>query len=128
MNIVISAGVKNYEYRLRYDEASKFFKREMELKRKYKEGTSVSAFKPNSLFKERNDNQSSNIEYELKQNGWFRRDLFSLTGLYYRLFGYGEDLKRIAFVSIGFLEYSLQHIGSGSILFQLTHIHLYMLL
>jgi hypothetical protein len=28
---------ENYEFRLRYDEAGKFFIREMELKRKYRE-------------------------------------------------------------------------------------------
>jgi len=65
---------ENYEYRLRYDEAGEFFKREMELKRRYLEVTSGSTSK-------------------VKRNSWFRRH-FSLTGLYYHLSRYGEDLVR----------------------------------
>ena len=35
------------------------------------------------------------IAFELiKQNNWFRRNLFSLTGWYYHLSRYGEDLLR----------------------------------
>jgi hypothetical protein len=72
---------ENYEYRMRYDEAGQFFIREMELKRNYREV--VSKEEENSL--------------EVKQNNWFRRN-FSLTGLYYNLFEYGEDLKRPALI------------------------------
>jgi hypothetical protein len=46
---------ENYEYRLRYDEAVKFFTKEMELKRKY-----------------RNDGSKSSHGFELKENCWFR--------------------------------------------------------
>ena len=36
---------ENYEFRLRYGDAGKFFIKEMELKRKYRESSSVSTFK-----------------------------------------------------------------------------------
>jgi hypothetical protein len=67
---------ENYEYRLRYDEAGKFFIKEMELKRKYREVL-----------------PSYGSEAIVKPNCWFRRNL-SLTGLYYHLSRYGEDLFR----------------------------------
>jgi hypothetical protein len=70
---------ENYEYRMRYDEASNFFVREMELKRKFRESKSRSMTYKNSFFRER----------------------FSLTGVYYYLFGYGESLRKLAFTSIG---------------------------
>jgi hypothetical protein len=73
---------ENYEYRLRYDEAGKFFIREMELKRKYREIPS-------------NDSNSVVV----KPNGWFRRNL-SLTGVYYHLSRYGEDLLRPTLVGV----------------------------
>jgi len=68
---------ENYEYRMRYDEAGQFFIREMELKRKYRE---VLSKEDGSL--------------EVKQNNWFRRNLFSLTGWYYHLSRYGESIWR----------------------------------
>jgi hypothetical protein len=68
---------ENYEYRMRWDEAGQFFIREMELKRKYREVPS----------KEEN-------RVEIKQNNWFVRNLFSLTGWYYHLSGYGESIWR----------------------------------
>jgi uncharacterized protein YjbI with pentapeptide repeats len=73
---------ENYEYRMRYDEAGQFFIREMELKRKYREVVS---------------SKEDGFEVKVKQNNWFRRN-FSLTGLYYNLFVYGEDLKRPALI------------------------------
>jgi hypothetical protein len=54
---------ENYEYRMRYDEAGQLFIREMELKRKYREVLSKEEY-----------------SLEIKQNNWFRRNLFSLTG------------------------------------------------
>jgi hypothetical protein len=69
---------ENYEYRMRWDEAGQFFIREMELKRKYREVPSKEV--ENSL--------------EIKENNWFRRNLFSLTGWYYDLSRYGESLWR----------------------------------
>jgi hypothetical protein len=68
---------ENYEFRRRYDEAGKFFIREMELKRKYREVKS-----------------KGSPEYELKKNCWFRRNIFSLTGWYHLLSDYGESLWR----------------------------------
>jgi hypothetical protein len=100
---------ENYEYRLRYDEAGKFFIKEMELKRKYREAPSVSVFgnKLNLLLVRLNINKSgSEIEYELKENSWLRRNVFSLTGLYYHLSRYGEDLMRPTLVGIVILALS----------------------
>ena len=73
---------ENYEFRLRYDEAGKFFIKEMELKRKYREVLS--------------EDGSSII---VKPNCWFRRNL-SLTGLYYHLSRYGENLLRPTLIGI----------------------------
>jgi hypothetical protein len=50
----------------------------MELKRKYREVVSK---------------EEANI-LKIKQNNWFRRNLFSLTGWYYHLSRYGESLLR----------------------------------
>ena len=85
---------ENYEFRLRYDEAGEFFIREMELKRKYREVPSQ-------------DGSSSIV----KPNCWLRRNL-SLTGLYYHLSRYGEDLLRPTLIGIA--------IVFGSTLFWLT--------
>jgi predicted anti-sigma-YlaC factor YlaD len=73
---------ENYEFRLRYDEAGEFFIREMELKRNYREVLS-----PDS---------SKTI---VKQNRWPRRNL-SLTGLYYHLSRYVEDLLRPTLIGV----------------------------
>jgi cell division protein YceG involved in septum cleavage len=64
---------ENYEYYMRYDETGEFFLRELELRRKYS-----------------TKNRSNN---EVKKNHFFIRH-FSLTGLYYHLSRYGEDLRR----------------------------------
>jgi uncharacterized protein YjbI with pentapeptide repeats len=65
---------ENYEYSLRFEEADKFFEKEMEIKRKYSEKTigMISKF---------------------KKNGWFKRNL-SLTGLYNLISEYGKNYKR----------------------------------
>jgi hypothetical protein len=52
---------ENYEYRMRYDEAGQFFIREMELKRKYREVVSP---------------KDGSFEVKVKQNNWFRRNLY----------------------------------------------------
>jgi hypothetical protein len=70
---------ENYEYRMRYDEAGQFFIREMELKRKYREAVS---------------SKDDGFKIKVKQNNWFRRNLFSLTGWYYHLSRYGESIWR----------------------------------
>jgi hypothetical protein len=74
---------ENYEYRHRYNEADKFFIREMELKRKYKQVVSP-----------------KDDGFEIKQNNWFRRNLFSFTGLYYHLSRYGQDYLRPALATL----------------------------
>ena len=75
---------------MRYDEAGQFFVREMELKRKYREVPS----------------KEEDSSLEIKQNNWFRRNLFSLTGWYYHLSKYGENIWRptIAGLVIVFLS------------------------
>jgi hypothetical protein len=70
---------ENYEYRMRYDEAGQFFIREMELKRKYREAVS---------------SKDDGFKIKVKQNNWFRRNLFSLTAWYYHLSRYGESIWR----------------------------------
>ena len=65
---------ENYEFRLRYEEAGKFFVREMELKRNYSE-----------IF---TDNSRTS-----KQKNWFNRN-FSFAGAYFHLSKYGESYQR----------------------------------
>ena len=97
---------ENYEYRMRYDEAGKFFIREMELKRNYREVSSVPCFRQyrwklakrlNKFFRkkvESDSNLDSNLtESKVIYNGWLRRNL-SLTGIYHFFFIYGESLRR----------------------------------
>ena len=67
---------ENYELRRRYDEAGKFFIREMELKRKYREVKSKESPK-----------------YKIKKNNIVWRNI-SLTGWYHLLSNYGESLVR----------------------------------
>jgi hypothetical protein len=65
---------ENYEFRLRYDDAGKFFIKEMELKRNYREIRTEYGTEP-------------------RKNRWVRRN-FSLTGLYYHFSRYGESISR----------------------------------
>jgi hypothetical protein len=76
---------ENYEFRLRYDEAGKFFMREMELKRKYKENEKKNTFG--------RSNGSSSTAVTISRNGWLRRNM-SLTGLYYHFSNYGESIAK----------------------------------
>jgi uncharacterized protein YjbI with pentapeptide repeats len=69
---------ENYEYRLRYDEAGTFFIKEMELKRKYRKIYSI----------------NSERGYDIKENSFLRRNLFSLIGWYRILSNYGESLLK----------------------------------
>ena len=72
---------ENYEYRLRYDEAGKFFIKEMELKRTYRTpGKGEKGF-------------------VVKKNNWLRRH-FSLTGLYYHFSTYGESIVKPTIVGV----------------------------
>ena len=71
---------ENYEYRLRFDAAGRFFIKEMELKRKYKEVFVLKGF-------------------TIQKSNWFIRN-FSLNGLYYHLAMYGESLLRPTILSI----------------------------
>lgn len=69
---------ENYEYRLRYEEAGKFFLREMEVKRKYYE-----VFKNNLM------NYYEGYDVILKNR---LTQSFSLTGIYYHISRYGESV------------------------------------
>ena len=65
---------ENYEYRLRYEEAGKFFVREMELKRNYVE-------------------VKGERYYTISRKNWINRN-FSFIGFYYWLCAYGESYAR----------------------------------
>jgi hypothetical protein len=67
---------ENYEFILRYDEAGKFFIKEMELKRKCKTVYSKITH-----------------DFLTKENKWFTK-YFSLTGLYHLFSNYGESIVR----------------------------------
>jgi hypothetical protein len=90
---------ENYEYRLRYDEAGKFFIREMELKRNYREVSSVPYLtrrlkrRLNNPFRKKSDSNTNLTASKVIYNDLLRRNL-SLTGLYHFFFMYGESLKR----------------------------------
>jgi hypothetical protein len=77
---------ENYEFRPRYDDAGRFFIKEMELKRKYR-----------TVRSEKGEG------FEVKKNNWFRRNI-SLTGLYYHFSTYGESILKptaIGIIKIG---------------------------
>jgi hypothetical protein len=86
---------ENYEFRLRYDEAGKFFIKEMELKRNYREEDTLGKDNGNGGSSSSNGNSNSKIV----RNDWPRRNL-SLTGLYYHLSRYGENLLRPTVIGI----------------------------
>jgi uncharacterized protein YjbI with pentapeptide repeats len=94
---------ENYEFRLRYDDAGRFFINEMELKRKYREVPSISDFKLRLInaYKKLKRDQSPppEVVYHLEKTGPIRRN-FSLTGLYYHFSRYGESIARPTIVWI----------------------------
>ena len=96
---------ENYEFRLRYEEAGRFFIREMELKRNYRE-------------------VNLGGRYKIKRNGWFRRNI-SLAGLYYHLSRYGESLFRPAILAAAILSLSVIYwlIQSDTATLQPSFIH-----
>ena len=73
---------ENYEFRLRYDEAGEFFKKEMELKRMYRE------IMP--------QNRSNTV---IIRNSMLRRN-FPLTRLYYHFSDYGESILKPTVVGL----------------------------
>jgi uncharacterized protein YjbI with pentapeptide repeats len=75
---------KNYEDSFRYEQADKFFVREMEIKRQYRE---------------------KNVKNRqiIKKNGWLRRNL-SLTGQYYWISEYGQNYKRPALLALAIIS------------------------
>jgi uncharacterized protein YjbI with pentapeptide repeats len=88
---------ENYEFRRRYDDAGKFFIKEMELKRKYRHVAKISRIKRgfNFLYNKikRNNSPNTKVEYITRKNGLIRRNI-SLIGFYYNVSRYGEDLIR----------------------------------
>jgi hypothetical protein len=91
---------ENYEFRLRYGEAGKFFIKEMDLKRKYRKGLSYSDVLKRKLirlgkkFKLVDVNmQEPKISDIWEHNGFWRKN-FSLIGLYYHFSTYGESVVK----------------------------------
>ncbi len=80
---------ENYEYRLRYEEAGKFFIREMELKRNYKE-INLKDF------------------HIIIKKSWFVRN-FSFSGLYYHLARYGESYVKPAGFTVVLITLSIMY-------------------
>lgn len=100
---------ENYEFRMRYDEAGKFFIREMELKRRYEETSPRCKLK--NLFRLKwRINQIGFLEenniVEIVAKNWIRRN-FSLSGIYYHLSRYGESVIRPTLFGIGIVLLSL---------------------
>ena len=97
---------ENYEFRLRYGDAGKFFTKEMELKRKYTDSHSIaSVFKLKliKLLKKLGfvnvNAPEPKINYVLRENGWLRKH-FSLTALYYHFSNYGESIIRPTIIGV----------------------------
>ena len=79
---------ENYEFKLKFDEAGKFFIKEMELKRNYRTARS----------KNKGSSSSSN-GLEVRKNDPLRRH-FSLTALYYHFSDYGESILKPTIIGI----------------------------
>jgi hypothetical protein len=88
---------ENYEFRLRYDEGGKLFRKEMEVKRKYRYKPSVYRLKLKLITLGRKlklyHGVPPKIEYKIIENSWLRRH-FSLIGLYFHLSDYGESVTK----------------------------------
>jgi hypothetical protein len=83
---------ENYEYRLKFDEAGQFFIKEMELKRKYRDISSVSDLEFKIILVRKLREKKGSIPNVI-ENDRVRRN-FSLTGLYYHFSRYGESIAR----------------------------------
>jgi hypothetical protein len=81
---------ENYEYSLRYEEADQFYKREMEVKRLYRE-------------KILENKDKKGYTYIIIRNNRFRRNL-SLTGLYYNISSYGTNIIKPALLAVLFVS------------------------
>ncbi len=94
---------ENFEFNLRYNEAGRFFVREMEMRRKYSEypdlPTSTVGKIRNTIIKKCVKHFKTNSESIIIKENWFRRNLFPL-GLYRSTSKYGESL----FLPIFFLS------------------------
>lgn len=108
---------ENYEYRLRYDEAGKFFVREMDLKRIYNNKKSqISRKKGVKGFNLQTLSESSMVPP--RENNKVIRNVLSVTG-WYRILGlYGENLLRpviagIVIIAISTLFWLIQINPSG---------------
>jgi len=105
---------ENYEYRLRYDLAGKFFIREMELKRKFKKVNSIPSFAKNSIARKVLHTlklfryvETKTDSYIIKNN-WWRRNFFSLIGIYRLISNYGESLFfAFIFISLIFFIFTI---------------------
>jgi hypothetical protein len=70
---------ENYEFRLRYDDAGKFFIKEMELKRKYRHVSSKYEFTLHKGLRLKRDKSPLPEVEDLIENGWLRRNLTGLS-------------------------------------------------
>ncbi len=74
---------ENYVLRRRYDEADKFFIREIELRRKYKPIHSI-----------------HDLAFPFEQKNWFERNFLSLLGWHHILSNYGNSIWRPIFTGM----------------------------
>lgn len=94
---------ENYEFRRMYNDAGKFFIREMELKRNYRyKPSKFSNLDIIKFYISRIRNKDDTTDYYLVKNGRIRRNL-SLTGLYYHFSRYGESIARPSITAIGII-------------------------
>jgi hypothetical protein len=90
---------ENYEFRLRYDDAGRFFIKEMELKRNYRHVSSKYEFTLHRKLRLKWDTSPLPEVGQLIGNNGLRKH-FSLTGLYYHLSRYGESISRPAMIGV----------------------------
>jgi uncharacterized protein YjbI with pentapeptide repeats len=97
---------ENYEYKLRYSKAGQFFIREMELQRKYCKVKTKMLKNNRGNEKDESENEGTETgKITIKKNKWYIQN-FSLTGLYYWLSKYGQDLLRPFLFTMGILIFS----------------------
>jgi hypothetical protein len=89
---------ENYEFNLKFDEAGKFFIKEMELKRNFREVRTAKKIKGSK--------DVPKIEISIRKNHPLRRHLFSLTALYHLFSNYGESIWRPTVIGIGIVVLS----------------------
>jgi hypothetical protein len=90
---------------MRYDEAGEFFIREMEMKRKYREGSLKKKVKFSENETSVENKSDEQIIVAFRQNNRIIRNI-SLTGLYYHLSRYGQSFSRPALFGVRIVLFS----------------------